>query len=1016
MGEIYLAASGQTGGLSKLCVIKRVITEKTDPAKVNRFLDEAKVVLRLSHANLVSTFDAGDVGGELFIAMELVEGKDLREIWNRCVRTRTRIPVDVALVVVREIARALAYVHTYADLRLVHRDVAPPNILLSYFGEVKLTDFGLARSVLKEEHTAPGVVFGRASYLAPEQARGETADARTDLYSLGIVMWELLTGQPYMQLAGLDPVTSLSLARNPMARPPSTRAPWIAPELDELVLKALAADRASRFQSAEELRVTLADTMTRVAPRADSERIAEFLRGLYGDVVGEESAERERLLAETLPLFRGESIAGPRTPRTDVVLPRGRGARIAGDGAGHLRPSGDARPPATAKPIGSAASSVTNTPNESLHASALRVREEDSHARRSALDLSGADLPTGVWRGGKDQPGEAEGQRTFAGQLIDHRYQIRHRIGEGGMGTVYAAEDVATGKRVAVKILHRALSGEEKWVERFEREARAASQVGHPHILEVCGVGTTESGCAYLVMELLEGMDLADVLAGARRLEPGRAVRIAVQICQALEAAHASGIIHRDLKPENIFLTAREGQADFVKVLDFGVAPNLSAALGRLTNPGTSMGTPAYMSPEQSQGWPVDGRSDIYAVGALLHEMLTGFPPFQADSPSEMLAAKRRAPSSMRWRRPEISEELDAITLRALSFDPALRPQTMARFEQELSRTAPFSGSATTTTTTKTAKHLPPGPAVPALDVQGLPGALPEPVPEASPFGTVEVNVDMSFVPGPRVTANRSRGTPVLLLLVVIGGATAWAATNGAPEIARDWFRRVRRRSTHETISAEQRGEPPASVSVSQTASASPSGLRAPVGPSRQSPVAPVAPVAPVVPLAPVASGSIASPAVPQAPQIVQTPPFDRARKAIAAGLPDEAIDLLRPIVTQGDRAVRALLAEALVASGWNDAKAFRWAPAGHKAREALALSEPAGRSHGAHALLAETLYAQRDFGPALSEFTKAMAESPGDTRLKRRAIRSRRQLHRAAAAPGEIQSMPREAASEQQE
>src|ERR1043165_8313531 len=215
MGEIYLAASGQPGGFNKLCVIKKVITEKTEPAKVNRFLDEAKVVLRLSHGNLVSTFDAGDVSGELYIAMELVEGKDLREIWNRCVRTRTRIPVDVALVVVREIARALSYVHSYGGLRLVHRDVAPPNILLSYFGEVKLTDFGLARSILKQEHTAPGVVFGRAAYLAPEQARGEVADARTDVYTLGIVLWELLTGQQFLQLSGLDPAAALAIVRHP---------------------------------------------------------------------------------------------------------------------------------------------------------------------------------------------------------------------------------------------------------------------------------------------------------------------------------------------------------------------------------------------------------------------------------------------------------------------------------------------------------------------------------------------------------------------------------------------------------------------------------------------------------------------------------------------------------------------------------------------------------------------------------------------------------------------------------
>jgi serine/threonine protein kinase len=151
MGEIYLAATGDLDGFEKLCVIKKVLTEKADRTKANRFLDEAKVVLRLAHSALVNTFDAGEVAGEFYIAMELVEGKDLREIWNRCVRTRQRIPLDVALHLVREVARALAYVHAYGDLKLVHRDVAPPNILLAYVGDVKLMDFGLARSVLKQE-------------------------------------------------------------------------------------------------------------------------------------------------------------------------------------------------------------------------------------------------------------------------------------------------------------------------------------------------------------------------------------------------------------------------------------------------------------------------------------------------------------------------------------------------------------------------------------------------------------------------------------------------------------------------------------------------------------------------------------------------------------------------------------------------------------------------------------------------------------------------------------------------
>jgi tRNA A-37 threonylcarbamoyl transferase component Bud32 len=312
MGEIYLAAGGEVGGFEKLCVIKKVIAEKADRTKANRFMDEAKVVLRLSHSALVNTFDAGEVGGEFYIAMELVEGKDLREVWNRCVRTRQRIPLDVALHLVREVARALGYVHTYGDLKLVHRDVAPPNILLAYVGDVKLTDFGLARSVLKQEHTAPGVVFGRAAYLAPEQARGEVADARTDIYTLGIVLWELLTGQQFLQLSGLDPVAALALVRHPKVSPPSSRAPWITAALDHVVMRALAPDRERRFQTADELRQALSAVITEAAPTADAARVSEFLHSIYAETIAEERAERERFLKEEIPRFRGGLGMGSR--------------------------------------------------------------------------------------------------------------------------------------------------------------------------------------------------------------------------------------------------------------------------------------------------------------------------------------------------------------------------------------------------------------------------------------------------------------------------------------------------------------------------------------------------------------------------------------------------------------------------------------------------------------------------------------------------------------------------------
>src|SRR4051812_15805377 len=249
MGELYLAASGARG-MEKLCVIKTVLPSLVALENTKRFRDEAMVAVRLQHGNLVTVFDAGRHDDQIYIAMEYVDGKDLLAVWNRCAQRRVPFPIDVAAYIVKELSRGLAYAHGFAGLNLVHRDVSPANVLLSYTGEVKLTDFGLATSTLKLQQTAPGIIFGKLSYLAPEQARREPLDGRTDIYTAGILLWEMLPGQqlfpvkPASFLAGQRSADStsdtLERLRTPRVAPPSRITDRVPAELDRIVMRALA--------------------------------------------------------------------------------------------------------------------------------------------------------------------------------------------------------------------------------------------------------------------------------------------------------------------------------------------------------------------------------------------------------------------------------------------------------------------------------------------------------------------------------------------------------------------------------------------------------------------------------------------------------------------------------------------------------------------------------------------------------------------------------------------------------
>jgi len=270
------------------------------------------------------------------------------------------------------------------------------------------------------------------------------------------------------------------------------------------------------------------------------------------------------------------------------------------------------------------------------------------------------------------------------------KYRIVRKIGEGGMGVVYLAEHALIGRRAAVKVLLPAYSHDLHIVNRFFNEARAIAAIKHPGLVDIYDFGTLDDGSAFLVMEWLSGESLAARVSRKGRLRPNFAVEVARQIAGAMAAAHAESIVHRDLKPDNIYLVTDHDLpfATRVKVLDFGVAKVTSAHTGAMrTASHAVLGTPAYMSPEQCRGaGSVDGRSDVYALGCILFEMVTGQPPFVAEGMGEVFADHLRTPApSPRALAPNVSDELSRTILRCLEKDPAARFASMTALADELS-------------------------------------------------------------------------------------------------------------------------------------------------------------------------------------------------------------------------------------------------------------------------------------------------------------------------------------------
>ena len=389
----------------------------------------------------------------------------------------------------------------------------------------------------------------------------------------------------------------------------------------------------------------------------------------------------------------------------------------------------------------------------------------------------------------------------LVGQLIDDRYYVEQRLGEGGMGEVYVAHQVRTGRKCALKLMHRSMTQDPDAVGRFRREAASACAISHPNVATIFDSGETQDQRPYFAMEFVDGRPLSQVIRDEGPLDFWRAADIARQIAEGLAAAHDLDIIHRDLKPDNVMLGTTRGGGDFVKLVDFGIAKPTKGVGNTLTRTGFILGTPAYMSPEQLCADKLDGRTDLYSLGCVLHEMLTGATPFAGQS-LEMLMMRRltEPPPHPKTLNEQVPPMLDEIAARLLGRSPDERyPDARAVADVLGAAQDAIGGRRSTTagvaasTGSGVARTPTPGPRQPSLVKVATGGQTPRrsrdvtppaPLSPAIPFRAPSLGVPAAAVDvaAPASPPHRSRRLVVAAAaIVVIGGGAfaAWRLTSG---------------------------------------------------------------------------------------------------------------------------------------------------------------------------------------------------------------------------------------------
>ena len=651
----------------------------------------------LNHPGIAAVHDYGESqmdgeGRTAYLVMELVNGEPLNSVLKRTGRLSLRHALDM----LEQTGRALQIAHAAG---LVHRDVKPGNILITPTGQVKITDFGIAKAVDAAPVTQTGMVMGTAQYIAPEQALGHDATPSSDVYSLGVVGYEVVSGKRPFTGDG-----ALTVAMKHIKEPPPPLPPELPPNVRELIEITLVKNPGMRYRSGGPFADAVAAVRAGRRPPRPSQSPPAGRAAPAAIPSGPQPGRHPSPVRVPLPPRRSRpATSSHRPPPARRTFSSGQRALLWAAGVlGALaiiiavliviNSRGDTQqqsPPPTVTDTGTPPASgpppASKTPSGSGPSLRLdwtdrgTISNSGLHSRPPELSWANPLTPS-------LSPARRETAAMTTPQHLSDRYELGDILGFGGMSEVHLARDVRLHRDVAVKVLRADLARDPSFYLRFRREAQNAAALNHPAIVAVYDTGEAETPAGplpYIVMEYVDGVTLRDIVHNDGPLPPRRAIEIIADACQALNFSHQNGIIHRDVKPANIMISTTNA----VKVMDFGIARALADSGNSVTQTAAVIGTAQYLSPEQARGDSVDARSDVYSLGCVLYEMLTGEPPFTGDSPVSVAYQHVRedpVPPSKRYE--GISAELDAVVLKALAKNPDNRYQTAAEMRADLVR------------------------------------------------------------------------------------------------------------------------------------------------------------------------------------------------------------------------------------------------------------------------------------------------------------------------------------------